>query len=163
VVATDASAAAVELTRINAAASGVGHLVAPILGVGLAPILAIDPRPSVLALVVNPPYVTAAEMGGLAPDIARHEPRLALEAGVDGLDVMREVAAGARPILVPGGLLAMEIGINQGSTVRELLDQAGWVHIRIESDLTGRDRYALARSPALVGAGPAEGTGGPTG
>lgn len=63
-------------------------------------------------IVCNPPYVTAAAMGAL-PAEYRHEPSLALAAGPDGLDVVRRILAEARDHLVPGGILAVEVGHNQ--------------------------------------------------
>lgn len=148
VMATDRSPEAVRLTRDNAASLGVGEAVTVLAGSLLEPLDGLSPRPRVRAVVSNPPYVTTAEMSGLAPDIARHEPALALEAGADGLDVVRALVRDAAGWLLPGGMLAMEIGAGQGGAVRSLLTEAGWSGVRVEADLAGRDRYALALRPA---------------
>lgn len=144
IIATDLSPAAVEQTRDNAAAHGVGELVQALGGSLLEPVRSLRPRPAVRVVVSNPPYVTAEEMRALPDDIARHEPVLALAAGEDGLDVVRRLIGEAADVLEPGGLLAMEIGAGQGAAVLGLLEPGGWRRGRVEPDLAGRDRYALA-------------------
>jgi ribosomal protein L3 glutamine methyltransferase len=63
-------------------------------------------------IVSNPPYVRAASMRSLPPEY-RHEPRVALAGGEDGLDLVRRIIAGAAGHLFPGGLLVCEIGHNR--------------------------------------------------
>jgi ribosomal protein L3 glutamine methyltransferase len=65
-------------------------------------------------IVSNPPYVTGPAMAAL-PEEFRHEPSLALAAGEDGLDAVREILAAAAHHLNPGGLLAVEVGHNRGN------------------------------------------------
>ncbi len=69
-------------------------------------------------IISNPPYVTCEAMDKLPPEYL-HEPRMALAAGDDGLDVVRRILAGARDHLKPGGVLAVEVGHN-----RHLVDTA---------------------------------------
>ena len=69
-------------------------------------------------IISNPPYVTSAAMDALPPEY-RHEPTLALGAGVDGLDIVRIILRDAHQHLKPGGLLAIEVGHN-----RDLVDAA---------------------------------------
>jgi len=140
-IATDLSPAAVALARQNADAAAVGPLVQVVPGCLLEPVqagLRLD------AVVCNPPYVRRDEMPGLAPDITRHEPELALVAGEDGLGVIRTLVGQAASRLAAGGLLAMEIGAGQGAAAAACLAEGPWDAVRCEQDLAGRDRYILA-------------------
>jgi release factor glutamine methyltransferase len=96
------------------------------------------------AIVSNPPYVTTAEYGALDPAVREHEPRAALVSGEDGLTATRALLAGAAGLLVPGGVLALEIDERRGDAVRALAHEHGWARIGIHDDLFGRPRYALA-------------------
>jgi release factor glutamine methyltransferase len=85
-------------------------------------------------VVANLPYVTEAEWGSLAPEITRYEPRLALTAGVDGLDAIRALASRA-----PSATrLALEHGSSQGEAVRALLSEAV-----TRRDLAGHERVTI--------------------
>jgi hypothetical protein len=68
-------------------------------------------------IVSNPPYIAAADMPGLSPEV-RHDPAIALSPGGDGLDAYRAIAAGAGAHLAAGGRLLVEIGHEQGSRRR---------------------------------------------
>src|SRR5213596_2771760 len=73
----------------------------------------------------NPPYVTDGELGGLAPEVRDHEPRVALAAGPDGLAALGRLVAEAPRVLAPGGWLVMEVGAGQAPAVRRLAEEAG--------------------------------------
>jgi release factor glutamine methyltransferase len=94
-------------------------------------------------IVSNPPYVSETEFSELPPEIARYEPRGALVAGNDGLDVLAEIALGARGWLRPGGHLICEIGETQGDSCLQLF--AAYAP-EIIPDLTGRPRYVRGRA-----------------
>ena len=96
-------------------------------------------------IVSNPPYISAQEMTGLAPEVLLHEPAMALTDGADGLSCYQTIIAGAPEILSDGGRLIVEIGPTQGSAVRTMMQQAGLVDIRTILDLDGRDRVIAAR------------------
>lgn len=98
------------------------------------------------ALVSNPPYIPSDVLEGLEPEV-RHEPRLALDGGSDGLDLLRRLAASA-PALVPGGWLLLEIGCGQAEAVAGLLNDAGAMEVAAEKDLAGIERVLRARFPA---------------
>ena len=95
-------------------------------------------------IVSNPPYLTAAEMQQLQPEVAR-EPAMALEAGEDGLVFYRALAEHYQNALRPGGALALEIGWQQREVVTALLAANGWVDIACRKDYGGNDRCILAR------------------
>lgn len=107
-------------------------------------------------IVSNPPYIPAAEIAGLAREVAAYDPRAALDGGADGLDACRRIADGAGLALAPGGLLVVEIGVTQAEPVAALFRAAG---LKVEADnvrldLAGRPRCVLAGSPLK---GPIEG------
>ena len=102
-------------------------------------------------IVSNPPYIAAAEMPGLAPEVRDWEPRLALTPGGDGLDAYRAIAAGAGAHLAPGGCILLEIGATQGAAVAEILAAAGFGGIGMIRDMDGRDRVLHASGPAVRG------------
>lgn len=99
-------------------------------------------------IVSNPPYIAAEEMASLSPEVRDHEPRMALTDEADGLTCYRAIIAGHAPWLSPGGRLMVEIGPTQGRAVAELMEQAGLTHVRVISDLDGRDRVVSATARA---------------
>lgn len=96
-------------------------------------------------LVANVPYVPASAMRLLPRDVHEHEPRLALEGGPDGLDVLRRVVARAPHWLAPGGWVVCEIGADQGEAAAALLLEQGLVSVGVRPDLAGRDRVVEGR------------------
>lgn len=97
-------------------------------------------------IVVNPPYIAAAEMPTLDPEVRDWEPHLALTPGGDGLDAYRSIASGICAYLQPGGTLLAEIGPGQGAAVAALFRRAGLTTVNVLSDLDGRDRVTSARA-----------------
>ena len=97
-------------------------------------------------IVSNPPYLTAAEMQDLQPEVAQ-EPAMALEAGEDGLVFYRALAQHYQKLLRPGGALVLEIGWQQRQAVMELLAGNGWADIECRKDFGGNDRCVIARRP----------------
>ena len=94
-------------------------------------------------IVSNPPYIVRNVISTLDTEVKDHEPVLALDGGEDGLDFYRKIIADAHRHLVPGGLLAFEIGYDQGQALTALLKKAGYRNIEILKDLAGLDRVAL--------------------
>jgi release factor glutamine methyltransferase len=99
------------------------------------------------ALIANLPYVAEADRGGLAPEIVRHEPRVALFAGTSGLETIRALLA-ELPALRRVRFLALEVGAGQAPAVAELLGGAGFRAVRAERDLAGIERVLVGEDRA---------------
>lgn len=141
VVAIDASEDALAVARANR------ETAAPGAPVDFRPGDLLDPvRGERFDVVVsNPPYVGDDEREALDAEVRDWEPAQALFAGVGGLDVIRRLVAQAPDALVPGGVLAMEIGAAQGEAVCALIRGDGrFGEPGIVKDLAGRDRVVLA-------------------
>jgi release factor glutamine methyltransferase len=95
-------------------------------------------------IVANPPYVETSELDRVAPEL-RHEPRMALDGGSDGLAVVRRLIDEAPARLSPGGWLLMEIGAGQAERVTALLASAGASSREVIRDLAGIERVVAAR------------------
>lgn len=134
VLATDASAAAVEVAAGNARRLGVGNVA---FATGHWWDAVAGARFDLVAS--NPPYIAAGDPHLSRGDL-RHEPPAALASGADGLDAIRDIAAGAAAHLMPGGWLLLEHGHDQGPAVRDLLAVAGLGDIGTTRDLEGRER-----------------------
>lgn len=139
VIATDASAAALEVATANARLLGLenvsfrhGDWLAPLAGERFE------------AIVSNPPYIADADVHLGRGDL-RFEPRSALASGTDGLDDIRTIIRDAPALLLPGGWLLLEHGFDQGAAVRRLLSGAGLVDVETVRDLEQRDRVSLGR------------------
>ncbi len=147
VVAVDVDAAAVDLTRRNAAAVGARLDVRQ--GDVRDPDLLSDLAGTVDVVVANPPYIPPDQVP-VDPEVRDHDPDLALYGGgLDGLDLPRAVLAAAVRLLAPGGLLVMEHAEVQAPAVRAAARAAGLVEVRTEADLTGRPRAVVARAVAV--------------
>ena len=140
VTAVDASQAALDVARANAADAGLplrllhGDWYAPVAG-------------EVYRMIVsNPPYI-ADDDPHLAQGDLRFEPRSALASGADGLDALRVIIAGAPAHLLPGGWLLVEHGQEQGAAVRSLLQASGFARVETARDLERRDRVSLGQWP----------------
>lgn len=139
----DVAPGALAVAAGNAAAAGPGkgvHLWASDWFAGLAPAAVFD------LIVSNPPYVRSAEMESLQPEIARWEPRTALNGGPDGLQSYRSILAGAHGHLAPGGRLLVEIGSDQREAVARLGDEIGrYGPAECRRDYAGHDRVVAWR------------------
>ncbi len=90
-------------------------------------------------IVCNPPYLTDKEMDELSREVKR-EPELALRGGADGLKFYRIISGLWREILKDGGLIAFEVGFEQGEAVRDILEKSGYKDVSVFKDYGGRDR-----------------------
>ena len=96
-------------------------------------------------MVSNPPYIPTAVIRELMDEVRLYEPRMALDGHEDGLYFYREIAAHAGEYLKGNGILAFEIGYDQGEAVSGLLEKEGYREIRIVKDLAGLDRVVIGR------------------
>ncbi|WP_179281270.1 HemK/PrmC family methyltransferase [Paenibacillus sp. XY044] len=138
VYASDISADALRVAARNAEVSGAqvafeeGNLLEPFAG------------RRVDILVSNPPYIPAADIPGLQPEVRNHEPRTALDGGADGLAPYRIMMQQLPLLQGPPRLIGFELGIGQAGEVADLLRQAGhWDEIIIIPDLAGIERHVL--------------------
>lgn len=98
-------------------------------------------------LISNPPYIESNAIAQLEPEVARHEPRLALDGGFDGLDAYRRLAPDLARLAAPGAIAALELGQGQDVAVAALLEASGFTEIAVKPDLAGIGRVVIARRP----------------
>jgi len=99
-------------------------------------------------IAANPPYLAAAEMDDVAPEVRDHEPAMALTDGLDGLSAYRIIADQAQSYLTARGRVMVEIGWQQGAAVTDIFARAGWAQVDLAHDLDGRPRVVCAGQPA---------------
>jgi release factor glutamine methyltransferase len=141
VVATDTSARALEVASANAERLGLADRVELIEAMLPADLAGFD------LVLANLPYVPETEWRGLEPEVTEWEPREALLAGPDGLDVLRAAipaAAGVAPVV------ALEVGVGQARAVSDLLIEAGFGAVEIRPDLAGISRVVVGRQESAA-------------
>ncbi|MDH4445326.1 MAG: peptide chain release factor N(5)-glutamine methyltransferase [Akkermansiaceae bacterium] len=97
-------------------------------------------------IVANLPYIPETERATLTREVM-HDPALALFSGDDGLDLIRRFVPDAFHHLKPGGWIVLEIGHDQASQVREILQTSAFTAIEVKTDLSGVDRFPFAKRP----------------
>ena len=140
-VATDISAKALDVARRNAGRIGVADRVQFTESNWFAAI-----NGQFDLIVSNPPYISASEMEGLAPEVRDWEPHLALTPGGDGLSAYHALAAGLQVHLAPKGRAFFEIGYRQAADVKDIFMNAGFTQLAVLPDMSGHDRVI-----ALIG------------
>ncbi|MDD5264961.1 MAG: peptide chain release factor N(5)-glutamine methyltransferase [Candidatus Bipolaricaulis sp.] len=140
VTAADVSAAAIDLARANATLNDVADRIEFVESDWFR---SVSGRFDLV--VSNPPYVASDAILGLAVEVRDHEPRVALDGGGDGTQAISSILAGVGDHLVPGGRVLLEIGDGQGEAVSREMTAAGLTDVRIDRDLSGRERFASAR------------------
>jgi len=148
VVATDTSAAALEVARANAERLGFADRVSFLEG-------SLPPSGEFELTLANLPYVAETEWASLQPEVTEWEPREALLAGPDGLDAIRAFLAEHRVRLSPRqsrrktksavDWVALEVGEGQAATVVDLLREAGFGNVETRRDLAGTPRVVVGR------------------
>ena len=140
VTATDVSAEALDVAKRNAERHDLSERIRFLQGDLFGP-LAADEQFEVI--VSNPPYVSQAEFAELPAHVRDYEPRLALEAGVDGFAVYDRLIPAAPAHLVPGGWLLLEIGATQALGVRQRIDRQSEIE-------TGDTLFDEAKLPRVI-------------
>jgi release factor glutamine methyltransferase len=145
-VAIDISLDALAVARRNAVRHSVAERIDFVHSDCFAALNSRELRPSFDLIVSNPPYVEEGAMADLQREVRDFEPRRALAAGADGLDIIRRLLLEASNFLKTGGYLLFEIGFNQGASVELLFDPKIWKLMDIHKDLQGIPRtVALQR------------------
>jgi len=141
VTALDCSEPALEVARDNARRNGVAERVTCLVG----DLASLPPGPFAM-VVSNPPYIPSGDWQKLMPEVRDHEPRLALDGGDDGLEAYRQLVMQAGQVLIPGGWLLVEVGINQATDVSALFKAAGLIEIGQRNDYSGVARVVMGRT-----------------
>lgn len=148
-IAADVSASALEVTQVNLRRHGFARQVAMVESDLFS---AFRMCRDFSLIISNPPYVRRLdlEQNILEPEVTEHEPRIALDGGISGLDFIQRIRQDAPKFIRPGGQLFMEIGSDQGAAVRELFgyrpkDYPVFEQIDILVDYSGRERVLHAR------------------
>ena len=143
IVATDISPAALTIARENATKHQVDDRIEFLEG-DLFSALVPDWKFDIIA--GNPPYIPTAEIDTLDAEVAKHEPRLALDGGLSGLDVFDRLIAAAPQYAAPGALFLMEMSPEQAEPLQQrLLAHGGYTEVSVRKDLAGRPRVIRAR------------------
>jgi release factor glutamine methyltransferase len=144
IYAVDSSLAALEIAQLNATQLGVIDRIQFSHGNWWSPLASLQGK--VAGMVANPPYIPSQEVLQLQPEVANHEPHLALDGGSDGLDAIRILVDTAPTYLQAGGIWLVEMMAGQGEAVADLLARQGsYTAIQIIDDLAGLDRFTCAR------------------
>lgn len=96
-------------------------------------------------IISNPPYIPSAEIDTLEPEVSRHEPRMALDGGPDGLHFYRMLAKESPEFLKDDGELMAEFGDGQFKGIEKIFRSAGWKNIRAEKDYSDKERFFVAK------------------
>lgn len=91
-------------------------------------------------LLSNPPYIVSRVIPGLDREVSEYEPKMALDGGEDGLVFYRRIAREAKAVLLPGARLYLEIGYDQGESVKDIFKKEGYEAVEVFPDLSGNPR-----------------------
>ena len=141
--AVDCSVSALAVAQINADNLGFGSRINFYQGLWWEPLEFLKGKVS--GMVSNPPYIPSSTVLTLQPEVLKHEPHLALDGGLDGLDCIRHLIETAPDYLKSGGVWLVEMMAGQETAVADMLQSHGsYGQVQIFSDLARIDRFALA-------------------
>ncbi|NES90207.1 MULTISPECIES: peptide chain release factor N(5)-glutamine methyltransferase [Okeania] len=143
IYAVDCSSEALAIARQNGTKLGLGNKINFCQGSWWEPLEHL--RGKVSGMVANPPYIPSDMVSTLQPEVRKHEPHLALDGGIDGLEFIRFLIETAPLYLVSGGVWLVEVMSGQGDKVAEMLqDNGAYCGVEIFPDIEGVDRFAMA-------------------
>ena len=99
-------------------------------------------------LLSNPPYIVSKVIPGLEREVSEYEPKMALDGGEDGLIFYRRIAKEAKAVLLPGARLYLEIGYDQGESVKDIFQKEGYEEVEVFPDLAGNPRVVRGIFPS---------------
>ena len=99
-------------------------------------------------LLSNPPYIVSRVIPGLDREVSEYEPKMALDGGEDGLVFYRRIAKEAKAVLLPGARLYLEIGYDQGESVKDIFQKEGYEEVEVFPDLAGNPRVVRGIFPS---------------
>ena len=100
-------------------------------------------------IIANPPYISENEYKSLPISIRRFEPKIALTAGINGLDCFKKILMEFHKYLKPNGIIFMEIGYSQKRIIEELFIKYGYENINFFNDLSGKARVVCVKKDAI--------------
>lgn len=139
-VGVDISPSAIEVSRGNAVSNGVDSRLELIE----SDLFANFPQRRFNLIVSNPPYVPAADIGDLQPEVGLFEPRRALTDGGNGLSIMEQIIKTSPRFMKTGGFFVVEIGIGQAASARQFFDRDIWSSVAVRPDFQGIPRMIVA-------------------
>ncbi len=145
-MATDLSAAAIQVARRNARRLGFEARVSFFAGDLLGPLTGGGADTALDMIVSNPPYVSRQELENVEPQVRNFEPHLALGGEEDPLAIYGRLFQQAWRVLKPGGWMLVEIGYGRREQVTQMLSR-GWQQVEVRPDLAGIPRVVVARRP----------------
>ena len=99
-------------------------------------------------LLSNPPYIVSKVIPDLEREVSEYEPKMALDGGEDGLLFYRRIAKEAKAVLLPGARLYLEIGYDQGESVKDIFQKEGYQEVEVFPDLSGNPRVVRGIFPS---------------
>ena len=99
-------------------------------------------------LLSNPPYIVSRVIPNLEREVSEYEPKMALDGGEDGLLFYRRIAKEAKAVLLPGARLYLEIGYDQGESVKDIFQKEGYEEVEVFPDLAGNPRVVRGIFPS---------------
>ncbi len=149
ILALDHSAAALAVAKKNAERHGVGDKIIWKEGDLLSPLYECELAGRVDVIMSNPPYIPESLWNELQPEVRDFEPKSALVSGPMGTEFHERLLQDAREFLVPGGLLAMELGQGQEALVKQAMDRiGGYTGLQTIKDEAGIERVLIVRRAA---------------